>query len=72
MKGRLFKIVMGVVIVASLISTHFLQKTINRERGEMGLTRLEVLEKALADTGFFDGGPWRIPRAHRQRSLERV
>lgn len=59
MKGRLFKIVMGVVIVASLISTHFLQKTINRERGEMGLTRLEVLENAppiLAFTTVALGG----------------
>ena len=41
MRGRLLKVIMTAVMVVSLVLVHFLQKSINRGRAEMGLTRLE-------------------------------
>ena len=59
MRGRLLKVIMTAVMVVSLVLVHFLQKSINRGRAEMGLTRLEVLENAppiLAFTTVALGG----------------
>lgn len=59
MQRKGFKFLMSLVVVFCLIACHFLQRTINQERKEMGLTRLEVLENApplLAFTTVALGG----------------
>ena len=46
MSSKLVKVVTAAIVIAALSTCHFLQKTINRERSEMGLTRLAVLDNA--------------------------
>ena len=46
MNSKLLKSITCVVIIAGILTSHFLQKGINKDRSEMGLTRLEVLENA--------------------------
>ncbi|MBR6460723.1 MAG: hypothetical protein IKS95_02715, partial [Verrucomicrobia bacterium] len=59
MSSKLVKVVTVAIVIAALSTCHFLQKTINRERSEMGLTRLAVLDNAppmLAFTTVALGG----------------
>ena len=59
MNSKLVKVVTAAIVIAALSICHFLQKTINRERSEMGLTRLAVLDNAppmLAFTTVALGG----------------
>ena len=59
MNSKVFKSLMLGIVLICMIGVNFLQKEINIKRGELGLTRLEVLENAppmLAFTTVALGG----------------
>ena len=70
MNPRAKKILLLLLAAVLLFGSGQMQKVLNRDREQLGLTRDERVGKRAAGAGVYHGGARRLSRPDRQRPLD--